>query len=203
MPNYNEKTAARLMNALFAAVDVSRPALRRAWIDKEGRMCACDGYRAYRLNAPIAGVPDGDAEKAIDLDKVFPATLAKYKPLDLPTLADVRAMIAEDKRNKKRGDAGRFVFTFGQSDAGEQFPAVDLKLLADMLQMFPDARAYYSTLVGPIVIKSSDGDGLLMPIRITEKSKCDATKRRQAPAPVQKKDNAPVLGLRTFAALYA
>lgn len=194
---YNEKTAARLINAMISGVDKSREALRHAWIDKAGRMCACDGYRAYRLNVPVAGVPDIEAEKAIDLDKVFPPAIDEGKALDLPSLSDVRAMIDEDKRREKRGESVSYLFTFGTSDDGEPLPAVNLRYLADMLQMLPNARAYYSTQVDPIVFKDENGDALLLPVR-TENS----GQRRQAVTPM-KKDNTPALGLRTFSALYA
>ena len=194
---YSEKTAARLLNAMISGVDEAREALRHAWIDSDGRMCACDGYRAYRLNVPVAGVPDIEAEKAIDLDRIFPTTIDESKALDLPALADVRAMIDEDKRHEKRGEEASYLFTFGTSDNGELLPAVNIKYLADMLQMFPNARAYYSTPVSPIVFKDENGDALLLPVRTV-----NGGKRRQAPAPV-KKDATPALGLRTFAALYA
>ena len=199
---YNEKTAARLLNAMIAGADDNREFLKHAWIDNDGRMCACDGFRAYRLNVLVAGVPDIEAEKAIDLDKIFPATVDESKALDLPALADVRAMIEQDKRKEKRGETVSYMFTFGMSETGEQLPAVNLRYLADALQMFPNARAYYTTPVAPIVFKDENGDAVVLPVRVAPGSDVDAKQRRQVPAPV-KKDNAPALGLRTFAALYA
>lgn len=201
---YDEKTAARLINSMFSSIDDSRPALKKAWIDAAGNMCACDGFRAYRLHTPVAGVPDQDAEKGIDLDKIFPADMYDYKPLELPTLADVRCMIEEDKRTKKRDGAASFVFTFGLDESGEQLPAVNLNYLADALQMFPNALAYYKSPVAPIVFKDENGDALVLPIRIMNDNGqgIDATKRRQA-IPQPKKDKTPALGLRTFAAIYA
>ena len=198
---YNEKIAARLLNAMIAGADDNREFLKHAWIDNDGRMCACDGFRAYRLNVPVAGVPDIEAEKAIDLDKIFPQ-IDENKALDLPTLADVRAMIEQDKRKEKRGETVSYMFTFGRSETGEQLPAVNLKYLADVLQMFPNARAYWTTPVNPIVFKDENGDAVLLPVRVSPGSDIDVTQRRQVPAPI-KKDNAPALGLRTFAALYA
>lgn len=194
---YNEKTAARLLNALLASVDDSREALKHTWIDSAGRMCACDGFRAYRLNVPVAGVPDIEAEKAVNLDKIFPAAIDESKALDLPSLADVRAMIEQDRRSEKRGEEATFLFTFGTSDAGELLPAVNLRYLADMLQMFPNCRAYYSAPYAPIVFKDENGDALLLPVRTNKDAQ-----RRQVPAPV-KKDTMPAMGLRTFSALYA
>ncbi len=199
---YDEKTAARLMNAMITSANSNRPALQHAWIDSRGRMCACDGFRAYRLNVPVAGVPDIEAEKGIDLDNVFPEKIDEKKALDLPTLAEVKAIIAEDKRGAKRGKTISGLFTFGTSEDGDQLPAVNASFLADLLTLFPDARAYYTTSISPIVFKSENGDALLQPVRIAQNGEIDATKRRQAPA-LRKKDKTPALGLRTFAALYA
>jgi len=199
---YDEKTAARLMNALLAASDSNRPALQHAWINAHGQMCACDGFRAYRLNVPVAGVPDIEAEKGIDFAKLYPEKIDEKKALDLPTLADVKAMIAEDKRNAKRGQTVSGLFTFGTSEDGDQLPVVNAAYLADLLTLFPDARAYYTSITSPIVFKSENGDALLLPVRVGENSEIDITKRRQAPA-IRKKDKTPALGLRTFAALYA
>ena len=199
---YNEKTAARLLNAMIAGADDNREFLKHAWIDNDGRMCACDGFRAYRLNVPVAGVPDIDAEKAIDLDKLFP-NMDEYKPLELPSLPDVRAMIDEDKRTEKRGEiTPSYCFTFGTGENGEQLPAVNLRYLADALQLFPDARAYYKNTVSPILFQDENGDAIILPIRLAACSDIDATKRRTPPAPIVK-DTMPALGLRTFAALYA
>ena len=198
---YNENTAARLLNSLIAGADDNREFLKHAWIDNDGRMCACDGFRAFRLNVPVAGVPDIEAEKAIDLNKIYPQ-VDESKALDLPTLADVRAMIEQDKRSEKRGENVSYMFTFGLTETGEQLPAVNLGYLADALQMFPNARAYYTTPIAPIVFKDENGDAVILPVRVAPGSNVDATQRRQAPAPI-KKDKAPALGLRTFAALYA
>lgn len=193
---YSEKTAAKLLNSMFAGVDDSREFLKHAWIDGEGRMCALDGFRAYRLNVPVAGVPDIEASKAVDLDKIIPQ-VDEGKALELPSLQEVRAMIDEDRRKAKRGEEVTNLFTFGRSETGELLPAVNLMYLADMLQMFPDARAYYGSAVSPILFRSENGDGVVLPVRTV-----NGGKRRRAPAPV-KKDKTPALGLRTFAALYA
>ena len=148
MRNYyfSEKTAARLMNSVLKGA--TRDFLKKSWIDSAGRHCACDGFRAYRLNVPVPGVPDQDAAQGIDLNRVFPAFIDESKELDLPPLADLRAMIQEDRRAKpKRGEtistlAGSNIYTFGLSDTGAQLPAVNLKYLADFMLLFPDARAF-------------------------------------------------------------
>ena len=200
---YDEKTAAAVMNSLLNSADDSRPALKKAWIDAAGRMCACDGFRVYRLNTPVAGVPDEDAAQGIDLDRIVPS-MADYKPLDLPTLADVKAMIDEDKRAAKRGEEVFYTYTFGRAENGDQLPVVNLHYLSDILKLFPAALAYYKNAVTPIVFKDENGDAMLLPVRFNGEAAdmIDITKRRLPPAP-RKKDTTPAFGLRTFAALYA
>lgn len=197
----NEKTAARLLNSLFSRNDAQPVYLRRAWIDDAGRMCATDSYRAYRLNNPIPGVPDMDAAQGLDFGRIWPKENS-MKPLQLPTLAEVKAMMEEDRRKEKRKEAGAWVYTFGTDENGDRLPAVNLKYLYDILQLFPDASAYCTTPIKPLLFKSQDGEAILVPMRPA--AAVDSTRRRVAPAvKAKKRDNAPALGLRTFAALYA
>lgn len=205
---FNEKTAARVMNAMFNANknDV-RPLIHHAWIDEKGRQCALDGYRAYRLNRPVPGVPDMDASQGLNLAKIIPtaAALADYIPLELPSLDDVKTMIAEDNE-KQKGIAAKkrdYIYTFGLDEQGRQLPAVNLKYLADMMTMYPDAVAYCKPdSLTTLYFKSSDGDGVLLPIRLSGEKAPMARQRRQ-PAPKKDKPEKglPVYGLRTFLAL--
>ena len=204
---YNEKTAARLINSMFRANKKdNREFMHHAYFDKQGRQCALDGYRAYRLKKPVAGVPDMDAFQGIDLEKIIPsaATLADYFTLELPALADVKTMLAEDNAAKRNKEEATFAFTFGTDPDGRPLPAVNLAYLADMLQMFPDAvaRCNAKNPFSPVIFTSPDGDGVLCPVRL--KDTADATTRRK-PAP--KKDDPykglQVYGLRTFLALAA
>lgn len=199
---YNEKTAARLMNAVIRDGAKRNENLGHAWIDESGRMCATDGFRAYRLNKPIAGVLDAETDSGINsgIVKIWPS-MKRVKPLALPTLAEVRAMLEEDRQAEKRGETISHSYYFGTSASGEQLPAVNLRYLADVLQLFPGACAYYSTPVRPILFQSEDGSAIICPVKVTggvEKAK----HRRVPPAPV-KRDKSPAFGLRAFAAVYA
>lgn len=197
---YNEKTAARLVNALIRDGRKWRENLGHAWIDESGRMCACDGFRAYRLNVPVAGVPDVEPDKGINLDKIWPP-MKVMKPLDLPTLAEVRAMLEEDRQAGKRGETVSHLYTFGMSESGEQLPAVNLRYLADALQLFPDANAYYSEPVNPILFQAEEGSAIILPVCMKDDAE-RAKHCRMPPTPV-KRDKSPAFGLRAFAAVYA
>lgn len=208
--NFSEKTAARVLNAMFRGnKNDTRPLAHHAWIDEKGRQCACDGYRAYRLKKPVAGVPDMDPIHGVNLQKAYPDSnsLADYLYIDLPTLEECRAMIAEDNERQKeeKPKFREYIYTFGKDAQGRQLPAVNLKYLADVITLFPDARAYCKRDVptAPIYFECSDGDAILLPIRLAGDAAEQAAERRQ-PAP--KKEAAPVLpvyGLRTFLALAA
>ena len=198
----NEKAAARLMNSVLSSAPDSCPQLRKAWIDDAGRMCATNSYIAFRIGALVAGVPDQDAKKAIDLDRIWPRDNGQLKPLELPTLAELRAMMEEDRRKARAGEENPIsgLYTFGTGENGEQLPAVNIAYLRDMLTMFPDAQALYISPIKPILFQCNDGDGLIVPMRLY--GKAFEAERRTAPA-LRKRDKAPALGLRTFAALYA
>ena len=203
---YNEKTAARVIKSMLnTGKEDTRPFRHHVWIDNQGRQCSCDGYRAYRLAKPVAGLPDTDASQGINLEKVYPtsATLADYSLLELPSLDEIKAMIAEDNAAQK-GTAVKYrqyIYTFGTDAMGRLLPAVDLRYLADMMTVFPDAVAYCkpNQVFSALYFEGPDGDGLLMPC----KPNTNADKRRIPPAPKTKADPIPVYGLRTFIALAA
>lgn len=191
---YTDKAAARALNSVIKTADKARAQLKRSWIDKHGKQCVCDGYRAIRLNTPVAGVPDG--VQPIDLDKCYPATVANHFVLDLPTIEELKAMIAEDRAEKKKFS----MYTFGTAEDGTQLPTVNPAYLLDMLTAFPDARATCENAVKQIVFTSAYGDGILLPIRV--KPDVDTSKRRTAPVQ-PKRDTAPGMSLNAFAAVYA
>lgn len=204
---YSEKTAARVIKAMLNSDKNDMRTFRHnTWIDDKGRQCSCDGYRAYRLNKPAAGLPDTDAANGIALEKLFPtgATLADYSLLELPSLEEVKAMIAEDNARQKdtAPKKRQYVYHFGKDAQGRQLPAVNLKYLADVMTLFPDAAAYCKpdAVTTLIYFEGPDGDAILLPIRCTEYP----DKHRDAPAPkTEKAEPLPVYGLRAFLALAA
>ena len=61
----------------------NRMNLAYPWIDPQGRQCVCNGYVAYRLknHLPLPERPD-EAGEAIDLDRIFPASLQIFPNAD-------------------------------------------------------------------------------------------------------------------------
>ncbi len=91
------KTIQRMLNDMKKS-DAGRTALHYAWIDEEGRQCACDGFRAYRLNEPLPLEERPDiAGDGIDLDKIIPDIAAgSFDALPLPSIAELMVPIIND-----------------------------------------------------------------------------------------------------------
>lgn len=122
---------------------------RGFWVDKDGRQCFCDGYRAVRLKNHIEGF---DSVEGMDLDSAWPDASAAV-PLELPTPGELKARIAEQK-----GMAHAFF------DFGEDKPLVDAKFLQSMMDILPGATAKFAGVNKPIILECEDGDGILLPV---------------------------------------
>ena len=214
---YNEKTAGKVLKNIIKDVSKSgRKALAGTWIDESGRQCVCDGYRAARLNTPLAGFEE---VQGVDLNNIYTAPAEYWIPVELPTAPELRAMIAAEKKTPSpRGK----LYTFGtvQQDGGETIlPAVNMKYLLDLVELFPGARCHYTartrniktgeivaTSYAPYHFETEDGDGLLLPVRTMDDEgnvPAWAKVRRPAPETVPAAPSLPVYGVRAFLALAA
>lgn len=151
----------------------TRPALAYAWEDAEGRQCACDGYRAFRLNTenhlPLEPRPE-NAGEPIHLEKIFPAYAIDNPDmaLELPTAQELKAHIAL-KRAEWTGKRSEFTCNW---DFGEGKPAVNASFLLDTLAVMGDGvRAFAVAKTGKmnslamLWFTSERGDALLLPVR--------------------------------------
>ena len=168
--------ATKTVNAMLAEMRKSgREALSYAWIDEQGRQCACDGYRAYRLteHLPLEPRPDNAAEP-LDLDKIMPdIACGMYAAVSLPSVSDLRAYIAVERAKIAHIPAKRRPAIY--YDLGDGSPVVNAQYLLDMLAVFPDAAVIFCNVSStgrraPLVIRSERGDGLLMPCSTPEKA---------------------------------
>lgn len=172
-----------------------RRALHYAWIDSQGRQCACDGFRAYRLNEPLPLEPrPDDAGDGIDLDKVVPDIASGYDALPMPAAAEVKAHIALERAAKGRGFSPLWDFGPGR-------PVVSAPYLLDLLTVLPDAAEIYcrhgvSGLVSPLYARSERGDAILLPVRLADSDRS----AREAQAEAASQANAAASILREYAA---
>ena len=161
MKKYSEKTAAAVLNGVLKeARCYAREALWYSWCDADGRQCVVDGFRAFRMAAPVEGVPDmPEGMTPINLAAIYDmAQAGTMQELEAPDLADLDALIAYDRKCSSRE---RNLYMFGPGA-----PVVNAKYLRDALKVFPDARLFCRGTINGIVFKSEYGDGLLLPVRI-------------------------------------
>lgn len=131
-----------------------KESLKGYWLDGEGRVCVCDGYRAARLRGiKCDSIPK--VEGWDGLDKVMEKPAGDLLDVTMPSLADCKAYIAQ---RGKGSDRPMFV-----ESANKWFDPV---FMADMLQTFPDATwTTADNKYGPLWCESAQGDGILMPHR--------------------------------------
>lgn len=122
------------------------------WTDSEGRSCVCDGYLAIRMRSPVDGF---ESVPGVDLERLWVKDSDLVAELTVPSPGEV-------KINKKKLTNGKAVYDFG-----DELPMVDVKLLKDVMDCLPDARAYITDrgTTSPIIFKSDKGDALLLPVR--------------------------------------
>ena len=170
-----EGNAARTLTSILTAQKKNsrREALNYAWLDAAGRQCVCDGFQAFRLNAP----------KPFDLDKIFPAPAdlaSEYRVIKLPDAAEVKAFIAVERAKNGRKAAPVW-------DFGDGLPAVNARFLLDLFAVFPDAsEAYiktdYTRYNSPMFVKAEGGDALLLPLMDDDKRAAFLAERDAAQA---------------------
>lgn len=129
--------------------------------EQNGRYCLCDGYRAVRLPYDVESLPHVDAARAVNLETVWPKD-AKI-PLPLPTIAELKTFIAQDKaKHGRRGASSAYCI--------DDKVFADPEYLIEMMQALPGCTAYYDgTYTHPLRFEAPDGgDGILMPVRPSE-----------------------------------
>lgn len=131
----------------------------------DGKQCACDGYRAMRLNTPL-DLPAPPVPCTMDIARlVDDARNNATTPLESPTLGELKSYIKITKAENKA--------KYGKSanrqcvlwDFGEDRPAVNAAYLLDILTAFPDAAITCSTMTAPLYFSHADGEAVLLPVR--------------------------------------
>lgn len=151
-------------------VQPARPAMHGAWTAGD-RQCVCDGFRAFRLENALPGLP-GIAEglEPFNVDGcIDPARTGFSKPLELPDVSEVKAYIKSEKARRKADKGAPDIMW----DFGEGLPYVNAQYLADALEILPDCTCRISTNrpeLGGLYFECADGDGLLMSARRPKKA---------------------------------
>ena len=182
--NYNKfssKNAEKIiLSMLNGDVIGGRENLRYTFTDDAGRVCGLDGFRAFRIAAPLEGLPVlPDGEQHVDLGRVFPDA-AQMNELEKPDLLELDALIAYDRKH-----GGKMAFTY---HFGKGLPVLNAVYLRDALRVFPDARLFYKDNMSPVLFVSEHGDAVVLPVRVDNANR----ERRKV-----------IWSLSTFAAKYA
>lgn len=138
--------------------ECTRENMRGYWLDNAGRYCLCNGYSAARLAEPLHGLPEVATWDG--LPKVFQELAKNTRRVDLPSVAELKQIIAAGKANRDKRP---------RYDFGEGLPAVNAQFLLDMLALLPGAVVTVAdtrTEIAPLYFRTDDGsDGILMPVK--------------------------------------
>ena len=156
----------KAMRAIIKNVPEHQTQLQGAFVS-DGKQCACDGYRAIRLNAPI-DLPAPPVPCTMDIGQLFAdARHNAATPLDTPSQGELKSYIkitkAENKAKYGRSANKKTILW----DFGEDRPAVNAAYLLDILTAFPDAAITYGTMMTPLYFSHADGEAILLPVRKT------------------------------------
>lgn len=167
--------------------DPARRFLHYAWTDGEGRQCACDGYRAFRLTEalPLEERPE-DAGAPMDLSRLF-SNLRGYESMPLPSAQEVKAHIALERARYGR----KYKYNAAAWDFGEFRPAVDAQYLLDLMAVLPDATEVFynpSSVAAPLYAKGGRGEAIQLP--------CWTAKKKAEHAAMQRRTAAASLNMR-------
>lgn len=167
-----KSAALKAVNSMLKEASLS-PRCKTLWNAPiiDGRQCICDGYRLVRLvehlplNVPVEPLGYIDTDRFIP-----PAMFRDGNEIDLPESAKLRAYIKDFKAKRTSATAPKFpIYRFG-----ENLPAVDARLLADMMAILPDCKAYADGVKSNVFFRCEDGsDGLLCAVHTDDHTKTE------------------------------
>lgn len=161
-----QKAAERVIKS--AKADNLREALWGSWNDARGHQFVCDGVRLIEFFEPLPLEKIREGVQPIDAARIMPPDKnARGAILELPSIAELKAYIKEEKALKKAvKDKSGVLYDFGA-----ELPTVNAQFLLDMFEALPGcvARASHTrTLLSAIYFESADGCGVLLPVRKKE-----------------------------------
>ena len=173
--NAEYKAACRLLK------QACRDDLKRAWKNKDGQICACDGFVGIRLTDPKYDLPLADTDKqVIDLDSLI-SSAVKGISTDAENLPDAAALktyhkvISAEYKAKCNAKELRYLkdANNGYLPIWYRFEAngayVNLEYLLLVLEIIPDAKFYTrESAVSAIYAKGENAEAIVLPVRASE-----------------------------------
>ena len=156
----------KLLEKVLCAAEMLPDEERCAWL-QEGKQYVCDGTVAVELAEPISGLPAPesdcvpfDAARAIDL-----ASPNNGAVLPVPSLSALKTHIKTSRAELKVAGKKSNCVPF---DFGEELPLMSANLLADILEIIPDAKFTASSRnpqLAAVYFEGASGRGCVLPVR--------------------------------------
>ena len=188
---FTEKTAAAVCKRLLKDAVKCRADLAYGWTDDKGRQCFSDGYRGYRFNNALPGLPWKEEHAAASaLAQVF-APLDAGGLVEMPT-PDADAVKSFVEAHKRGGE-----FIGVPYDLGDLLPMVNPLFVLDALRLFPGAVWYVlpdlpKRITSPVFLVHPPSSS-----RYTTGQSWSASRPRSSPPPSRPKMSPPRCPPRT------
>lgn len=179
MGNTNSRS---IESAIKRVIKNTRENLRGMYtvIDEYGneKHVVIDGYRCIRLNSDIPSVYHAERIpiKAESINQFFDLSemdLDESMMLTLPTIAELKAFIAEKKTAGIKPENTHYYLN--------DYICVNPSYLLDVIQALPDCKAYMpKSNISPIYFQAENGDCVLCPINPETRMKRDDLKVKVA-----------------------
>lgn len=172
-------------------IEDNRPALKGAFYSaRDHFLSVCDGYHAIRMFRDDFAPPMLPEQfTPMDLDKIYGDLDTRYETMDkipLPSLQELRAFkkieTTEHRALYKNSKYDRWVpvYAIMKGDTPHFF---NVDLLIDVLECIPDACAYGTAEDSNVRLtycRGTDGDAVILPIRVLDADKIDEYVRKSA-----------------------
>lgn len=167
------KAACRLLKGAV------RDDLKNAWKNKDGQICACDGFVGIRLTDPKYDLPLAD-KQVIDLDSIVDGaakgiTSEEENMPDAAALKTYYKVISAEYKAKcnvkelrylKDANNGYLPIWYRFESNGAY---VNLEYLLLVLEIIPDAKFYtQKSAVSAIYAKGENAEAIVLPVRASE-----------------------------------
>lgn len=143
-----------------------RENMRCAWL-QEGKQYVCDGTVAVELAEPISGLPAPEFDRVpFDVANVIDlASPNNGAVLPVPSLSALKTHIKASRAELKAAGKKSNCVPF---DFGEELPLMNAEILADILEIIPDAKFTASSRnpqFAAVYFEGASGRGCVMPVR--------------------------------------
>lgn len=150
----------------------ARAGLWFTWKDASGRQCACDGYRAMRLNpghhVQTEERPEQYSGEVINLDRIFDGLEVKSTSVvPVPSAADIKMAIKTQRAIKGRKSRAILELQAVAPEGSTYMIRVNAEYLLDLVMATGTDHVYASPLqpLAPLYYRDDTCDAVILPIR--------------------------------------